>query len=1022
MFSIVSKFEAVVLTVLALLKTSVQDYCDLETVDGHSSIVAIDGSLATIVRFNGTKSVLGREHFEHLVKSLEGSLSIYFKNRGHQLQVVFTRDLDATAPLEQNAVQQSTTADRLQLDVKHLINESVTKLAQYVYDEECYLVFWSRPNLLDNTEKTMAREATNEFRRETNWPPTKNAQNLLRPISYLLDRHLSFVTKITDDLSSPSFGCSVETLDCSEAIRAIRSKVNPDVTSRNWKPYIPGSPIPMRWKTTTQKEDMSEFLYPTLPSQIMVTSGEIGAEGKDSNIPDPTTVRVGSRVYAPLMISIPPSEPTYFNTLFNSLNHAETQENGVTRALPYSISFMLSSDGMSLLKWKTLPSSFLSITSEQNKNINLSAKSLRERKRDGECIVKLQIAAMTWSTIDKQGVKELALRKSKLWRTLESWGQLTVIEKTGNPMVAFQSNCLALTTEHMGDPCAAPLGDAIAMLPLTRPASPFKEGSTIYRSLDGKILRYQRFSSEQTTWLTLIQGKPGSGKSVLMNSNHVESCLLPGITNLPYIGITDIGVSSSGFVDLIRDNLPPHLKHLVIYKRLQNAKHDCINPLDTPPGQRKPLPKDREYQKNFLTSLVTPPERTTPYEGMSNFTGRMIDLAFLRKSDSHEKANPATYKQGHHPVIDDAVRKLEYRTRPATSYWELVDLFHDAGMYYERDVAQRYAVPTLDDLVAAASTDEIKQEYSDGEHGRGIVEAFIRGVREAIADFPVFSTHTHFDIGSARIMALDLQDVALQGSASAKKQTALMYMIARQCFMKKVAFSKEDFPFFTEKYLPYYERLVSDLVDENKVLCMDEYHKTGGHTVLTEQIFTDARESRKWNMEIILASQLMEDFGELTKIATTTFILDSGTQETRTWMSENIGLSPIENHALVNFVHGANRNGCTFLARFQTKNAAYSQLFTMSAGPMRLWALSTTAEDRKLRGLLYEKMPRPDALAILAKRFPSGGCKEMVERMKNEEFKDADFVDDDMETSVIVRIAKEMAADYIRSSAYDAAY
>lgn len=74
-------------------------------------------------------------------------------------------------------------------------------------------------------------------------------------------------------------------------------------------------------------------------------------------------------------------------------------------------------------------------------------------------------------------------------------------------MIAFQTNALGLTTQHIGEPCPAPLDDAIALLPLTRPASPFSTGSTIYRSLDGKILRYQRFSSEQTTWITLISGR-----------------------------------------------------------------------------------------------------------------------------------------------------------------------------------------------------------------------------------------------------------------------------------------------------------------------------------------------------------------------------------------------------------------------------------------------------------------------------------------------------------------------------------
>ena len=232
--------------------------------------------------------------------------------------------------------------------------------------------------------------------------------------------------------------------------------------------------------------------------------------------------------------------------------------------------------------------------------------------------------------------------------------------------------------------------------------------------------------------------------------------------------------------------------------------------------------------------------------------------------------------------------------------------------------------------------------------------------------------------------------------------------------MKKVAFSKEDLPQFDPLYRSFYERLINDIVDESKILCMDEFHKTGGHDGLKLQVLTDGREARKWNLEIILASQLMEDFGELTKIATTTFILDAGTEETRGWLRKNIGLSDVEENALINHVHGANADGATFLARFATKNATYTQLFTMTAGAMRLWALSTTAEDRKLRGLLYDAMPRPDARRLLARRFPGGSCKKLVERLKVEQFSGADFIDDEMSASVVERLSKELINEYFR--------
>jgi len=461
------------------------------------------------------------------------------------------------------------------------------------------------------------------------------------------------------------------------------------------------------------------------------------------------------------------------------------------------------------------------------------------------------------------------------------------------------------------------------------------------------------------------------------------------------------------------------MRYLAIYKRLQNSERDCINPLDTPLGKREPLPKDREFIKNFITILVTPPERRgKPYEGMSSFVGRIIDLAYQKKSDKVDKGSPETYKPGHNAVVDEAVAKIGYRVLPATTYWELVDALFKAGYIYEAEVAQRYAVPTLNDLVSVASSEEVESEYGGVmvENGRPLIKAFTIGIREAVSDYPIFSSHTRFDIGSARVISLDLQDVAIIGSDSAYKQTALMYMIARQSFMKKVAFSKEDLPYFDDLYKPYYERLINDIVDDYKVLCMDEFHKTGGHEGLKLQVLTDGGEARKWNLEIILASQLMEDFGELTKIATALFILDSGTEETRRWLRENIGLSPVEESALVNYVHGANIHGSTFLARFSTKNATYSQLFTMTAGAMRLWALSTTAEDRKLRSLLYDAMPRHEARRLLAKRFPSGSCKKVVERLKQETFRDAEFVDDDMESSVIERLAKELIHEYYNSS------
>lgn len=1014
------KFESILVTVLSSVKMSMQDYCDIETVDEGRNIVTTDGSFASIVKFHGSKGILGEAQFKRLLSLVTGSLSIFLDHRGHQLQAVFRRDLDGRSALVSNAEQQHSTAKRLQLDVHDLIDETVDRYGEYVYDEECYLVFWSRPSLLDPVEGKIFQEQVNDFRKANNWPATRDAQNLLRPITFLRDRHNAFVSKVVSDLCSPEFNCFAETLDLSAALRAVRASVYPDLVGQGWEPALPGTKIPFRWKENSRVEDFSEFFYPRIAEQIMTAGAEIGSH-KNPQIPDPTTIRVGSRIYAPVFVSAPPREPKFFNHLFAALNRSETTENGRPRSMPFTLSVMIEGDGLNGTGFKEMFASLLSFTSETNRNINLAIRNLKERKRDGETMVKLRIAAMTWADYTPEGVRELRLRKSKVFRAVEGWGKTSVTERTGYVMDAFQTCCVGLTPKHFAPACPAPLYDALGLLPLTRPASPFARGSIIFRSRDGKILNYQRFASEQTTWITLIAGRPGYGKSVLMNSNNFESCLLPGITRLPFIGIIDIGISSAGFIDLVHDSLPEKLRHQAVYKRLQNSKHDCINPMDTPLTKREPLPRAREFLKNFLTALVTPPEREgKAFEGMSTFVGRIIDLAYLSKSDRIEKAQPNRYKPGHNKVLDDAVQELGLRVRPATTYWELVDAFFKVEKYYEAEIAQRFAVPTLSDLAAVASSEDVKSEYGStkAEGGREIIPTFITGVREAVGDFPIFANVTMFDLGPARVVSLDLQDVAMLGSASAKKQTSLMFMIARESFMKKVAYSREDLPFFDEMARPYFTRMVNEIVDENKVLCMDEFHKTGGHPILREQVLTDGREARKWNMEIVLASQLMEDFGDLCKIATTKFIMDSGTVETRRWMRENIGLSDVEEQGLMNFVHGPNADGSTFLAQFETKSSPFSQLFTLTPGPMRLWALSTTAEDRKLRMMLYDAMPRDAARKLLAKRFPSGSCKKLVERRKAEQFADVEFVDDAMESTVIEKIATDLINEYYEQPEY----
>ncbi len=73
------KIEAILMHILTSLKNDVTDYCDIETVDANNSIVMMDGSLGTIVRFNGRKNVLGRSEYSSFIRKLSSSIGVFFQ-------------------------------------------------------------------------------------------------------------------------------------------------------------------------------------------------------------------------------------------------------------------------------------------------------------------------------------------------------------------------------------------------------------------------------------------------------------------------------------------------------------------------------------------------------------------------------------------------------------------------------------------------------------------------------------------------------------------------------------------------------------------------------------------------------------------------------------------------------------------------------------------------------------------------------------------------------------------------------
>ncbi len=940
------------------LKQTAESYCDLETADSQTTLVARDGSLISVIRVHGVTRLVGTEEFDAIHRGLTQSLQATLKRPGHVVQVYFSYDkATVQSELEDILSPAKATAKKLQLDLDDLFKERTDHLSKYCAHEEMYFVLWTRPYSLTNEQQDRARKDKLKLIRENKIPPFKNGQNLIAAVPDLRESHASFVRALVNDLGSLNVYCAL--LEVHDATHAIRYSVDPDFTDKNWRASLPGDPIPTH-EARPLAGELSGLMWPPLARQVFP---------RDAVTMDLRTIRVGDRIYTPLFIDLFPQELNSFMGLF-----ART----LPTRIPWRISFLIESGGYATIRFKSVMAAILSWTSAHNGLVHDAAKLLRNVEvNTDDAVVKLQVSLATWAP--EGNIRLLRTRTAELAKAVQGWGSCEVSEVSGDAFAGIISSTLGFTATSVATPTVAPLSDVVYMLPFTRPASAWQHGAVLLRSPDGKPWPYQPGSSQQTTWIDLMYARPGSGKSVLSNSINLALCLSGGIQRLPRIAVIDIGPSSSGLVSLLKEALPQANKHWVAYHRLRMTPDYAINPLDTQLGCRYPTAQERSFLVNFITLLATPMGTERPYDGVSDMTGLIVDELYKFLADD---GKPRLYTNGVEHLIDDILLEIGFVLDEHTTWWEVTDALFLAGFHHEALLAQRFAMPLLAEAAAIVRTQAIEDLYGlvKAPTGEPLIQAFSRMISSAVREYPIIAGITKFDIGDARIISLDLDEVAKSGGDAADRQTAVMYMLGRYVLGRSYYLTEDILGDIPEIYREYHRTRISEIREDPKRLVYDEFHRTSKVRAVREQVILDMREGRKWNVQIALISQSLEDFDPvMVEFATSIFIMDAGPEQSIKRSTEIFGLSETARVALKTRVHGPREGGATFLAQFSTKSGTNTQLLTSTLGPVELWAFSTTAEDAQVRNKLYVKLKPAEARRVLANLFPNGSVKPLIE-------------------------------------------
>jgi intracellular multiplication protein IcmB len=939
-----------------LLGGPVGSYCRLETLENDETLAADDGSLVSALKIEGTIERVTPSSYERVVSLLTEKTRSIFERPGQSLKLVFEYDpARGQATLADCFEPTKNAAQALGLDLAAVLNGWEKRLSELAAGESFWLALWTRASLLDPADRKRAVKAhLKDLGPEYNAPGQRERIGLPE----LKVVHQGALLALSEALTEA--GLINRRLKATELLRDLKATLFPQSTPFDWTPTLPGIKRPFILPDPGDKPD-KVLAYPSLASQIFSRPGTILKRD---------FLALGDRLHAPFFLAIPPREPKPFNELFRSLARARS---------PWRLAIDLSPGDIGAYSLRSFLAKVFALTSIHNRQFSAALESLKKARDQGACLVAISFTVDTWvETLDHKDLKtaEIALRRqlAELERLFSGWGQTTTQEITGDPLLGLTASLPGVTPQSPAPKALAPLEEAYRLFPL-RPASAWATGPLVFLSPDGKPWPFRPNSSNQAAWIDLGVAPMGAGKSVLLNAFNLAFCLQPGLTELPLLSIVDVGPSSMGLITLLKNALPPHLKPQVAGYRLRSTPEYAINPLDAPLGLRAPLPGHLGFLVNLLCLLATPLGQSAPPDGAAGIARVALEAAYAEACNPGKLFDPLL-----DPELTDLAFEAGFEADSQTTFWDLTDFFFQKGQINEAFRAQRYASPTLAEVAAQIRRHPgLKATYGFkvALTGENVLDYVWRALTEALGEYKILAKPTRFGVGEARVVSLDLDEVAPRGGGPAgDKRAAVMYMLARHAVGSRFFLTPADATLITPLYRDYHQERLNNLRRIPKRLCYDEVHRLTGLKAASEQLVgdltTSARESRKWNLSIGLYSQAPEDFPPIfQELATAVFVLGAGSEAGLAALTKTYGFNESVAYSLARFSPPGPK-GSSLAALFKTQSGRTQDILTLALSPELRWAFSTTAEDASIRDELYKSFGVERTLSYLAKRWPNG--------------------------------------------------
>lgn len=938
--------------------------------------------LISVIEIRGARRYIGRQDEQRMVEAFAKALEKRLRagsGRQHSISMGFRSDPAAADTLIGQILEpQRKTAKVLGIRDMRMLDERHKTLAKLCTDETIYLVMRTHATDLQPHERKIQAEERGKRLQQARkgagagmdqW----SAQTVPHPMGSLMPRHQAAVKALLDDLSRDLNAGGAQllarVLGVHDAVAAIRRHVQAAMIPMNWRPRLLGDRSSAAGSLANGQPGDTAWQMPMRLSRQMVASS-IREHFGSREVAEHEGMWYGS-----VVLELCPEE--------GSESFARLAER-IGRGIPWRASFEILPNGQHMRSLEKTLAAFLAAFGDYNKAIRQAHDHVRQLVNDGVYIAGFRVVLTTWASTEK----DVLMAVSNLSSAVESWGSARCTNETGEPARAMLASAAGFSAVSPAPFLPAPMEDIARMLPVGRPASIWQTGQMLLSTIEGRPYPIQFGSSMQAYWSTIGFAPTGSGKSFTLNVLNSGLLLAPGAKEVPPITLVDVGKSGALVMNWFRSVLPDHLKEQVLAVTLRNDEKKAINPFDTQHGFDQPLPEDLDFLIAVLGTLAPGcgPEADKFFEAVI----RTAYEKYSRNSPDNRRWQDGLDEELSaelHAALPEIRRHADFKDfeiNEHTRVWDVVDALFAIGRIDASISAQRYAMPTMQELAHIAQLPKVTNLYGNAMHnGERIVDIFVRNINASLNSYGILTGYTRFNLGSARAVAIDLQEVVgTMTSEEGRRRSGLMFLLARRIGARHYFLKWDDVQkFCPPRYAAYQRKRIDRLWETIKFLQYDEAHYFSGIESVVKLVESDLRTGRKFNLVSAMFSQLLDDFSPSLIENTYIFLImglgDSSPQRVR----EVFALTDDEMNAIQRYCV---RPGSLF-ARFKTRAGVLSQVLNLHASPYEKWCFTTQGRDQTLRAALTERMGSfTDAINLLTDRFPSGTAEGWLHRLASE--------------------------------------